>query len=30
VKTHSQLFIGGEWVAPATTAIIDVICEGNS
>jgi betaine-aldehyde dehydrogenase len=25
MQTHDKLFIGGEWVAPATTATIDVI-----
>jgi aldehyde dehydrogenase (NAD+) len=25
VKTHGKLFIGGEWVAPATSATLDVI-----
>jgi aldehyde dehydrogenase (NAD+) len=25
VKVHEQLYIGGEWVEPATTAVIDVI-----
>src|SRR5262252_5224721 len=25
MQTHTKLFIGGDWVAPATTATIDVI-----
>ena len=25
MQTHDKLFIGGEWIAPATTATIDVV-----